>query len=231
MNAMSGEPLILTIDDEPQILRLLQLTLEKNGYRVMAATTGEEGVLRLKTSPCSLVVLDLGLPDMDGTEVLRQIRRFSKVPVIILTVRSDEAEIIGALDTGADDYLTKPFRTGELLARVRLCLRKAQPAEETPQLHAGSITIDLAAHQVTRHGVLLKLTATEFDLLRLFVLHAGKVLTHKFLLESVWGPAYNEETQYTRVHVGHLRKKIEEDPSNPRLIQTESGIGYRFIKE
>jgi two-component system KDP operon response regulator KdpE len=228
---MLGEPLILTIDDEPQILRLLQITLEKNGYRVMSAGTGEEGILRVRTSAYALVVLDLGLPDMDGMEVLKQIRRISKVPVIILTVRSGEVEIIEALDQGADDYLTKPFRTGELLARVRLCLRKAQTPEDEAVMHVGPITIDFAAHLVARDGVPVKLTATEFDLLRLFVHHAGKVLTHKFILESVWGPAYSEETQYTRVHVGHLRKKIEENPSNPRLIQTESGIGYRFMKE
>jgi two-component system, OmpR family, KDP operon response regulator KdpE len=228
---MSGEPCILTIDDEPPILRLLQLTLEKNGYRVVSASTGEEGVLRVRTSALSLVILDLGLPDKDGMEVLKDIRRLSRVPVIILSVRSGEVEIIDALDNGADDYLTKPFRTGELLARVRACLRKAQLPEDEAQFVVGSLCIDTSARLVTKGGVQVKLTATEYDLLLLFVRHAGKVLTHKYILESVWGPAYSEETQYTRVHVGNLRKKIEDDPANPHFIQTESGIGYRFAKD
>jgi len=228
---MSGDQLILTIDDEPQILRLLQLVLEKDGYRVISAATGEEGVLRARTSALSLVILDLGLPDMDGMEVLRQLRRMSRVPVIILSVRSGETEIIDALDNGADDYLTKPFRTGELLARARVCLRKALQPEETPQVTIGPLVVDTSARLVTKANVQVKLTATEYDLLLLFIRHAGKVLTHKFILETIWGPAYNEETQYTRVHVGNLRKKIEDDPANPRFIQTESGIGYRFMKE
>jgi two-component system, OmpR family, KDP operon response regulator KdpE len=228
---MPADPYVLTIDDEPQILRLLQLTLEKDGHKVISAATGEEGILRVRTSVPSLVILDLGLPDMDGMEVLRQIRRNSRVPVIILSVRSGEEEIIAALDSGADDYLTKPFRTGELLARVRVSLRKAQQPEDTPQVVIGSLVVDTSARLVTRSGVQVKLTATEYDLLALFIRHAGKVLTHKFILETIWGPAYSEETQYTRVHVGNLRKKIEDDPANPRFIQTESGIGYRFKKD
>jgi two-component system KDP operon response regulator KdpE len=228
---MPGEPYILTIDDEPQILRLLQLTLEKDGQSVISASTGEEAILRVRTSVPALVILDLGLPDMDGREVLKQIRRISHVPIIILSVRSGETEIIEALDNGADDYLTKPFRTGELLARVRACLRRAQQPEDAPQITAGLLVIDTAARLVTKAGASVKLTATEYDLLLLFARHPGKVLTHKFILESVWGPAYSEETQYTRVHVGNLRKKIEDNPANPRFIQTESGIGYRFTKE
>jgi two-component system, OmpR family, KDP operon response regulator KdpE len=228
---MSGDPYVLTIDDEPQILRLLQLTLKKDGHKVMSAATGEEGILRVRTSVPSLVILDLGLPDTDGMEVLKQIRRISRVPVIILSVRSGEEEIIAALDSGADDYLTKPFRTGELLARVRVSLRKVQQPEDTPQVIIGSLVVDRSARLVTKSGVQVKLTATEYDLLVLFIRHAGKVLTHKFLLETIWGPAYSEETQYTRVHVGNLRKKIEDDPANPRFIQTESGIGYRFLKD
>ncbi len=222
---------VLVVDDEPQIRRLLQLTLEGSGYRVMQAATGEEGTIRVNTDNPELVILDLRLPDIDGVEVLRRIRTTSRGPVLVLSARSAETDIITALDAGADDYLTKPFRTGELLARVRACLRKRGAPEEEKPLNFGSLTVDLGARTVTKDGAPVKLTATEYALLALFVRNAGKVLTHRFILETVWGPAYNEETQYTRVHVGHLRKKIEDDPANPSLIQTESGIGYRFAKD
>lgn len=227
---MTDGQLILIIDDEPQIRRLLLLTLEGSGLKVTQASTGEEGTIRVRTDNPDLVILDLGLPDMDGIEVLKEIRRTSRLPVIILSVRSSESDIIAALDLGADDYLTKPFRTGELLARVRACLRKQQAVEDQEPVSFGTLTIDLAARTVEKKGVPVKLTAIEYSLLALFVRNAGRVLTHKFILEAVWGMAYNEETQYTRVHVGHLRKKIEDDPANPTLIQTESGIGYRFTK-
>ena len=228
---MPDNATILVIDDEPQIRRLLTVTLERNGHTVLQAETGEEGAIRVRTDNPGLVVLDLGLPDRDGMDVLREIRRTTaQLPVIILSVRDSEADIIQALDAGADDYLTKPFRTGELLARVRACLRKRRPEGEPQVFTFGGLCVDLTARAVTRGGSPVKLTATEYALLALFVQHAGKVLTHRFLLESVWGAAYAEETQYTRVHVGHLRKKIEEDPSHPRLIQTESGIGYRFVR-
>jgi two-component system KDP operon response regulator KdpE len=226
---MSERPRILTIDDEQQIRRLLQLTLEGSGYTVLQAATGEEGVIRVRTDKPDLVILDLGLPDLDGIEVLRQIRLNASVPVIILSVRSGESDIIDALDHGADDYLSKPFRTGELVARVRACLRKNLPAADEI-LTLGLLTIDLAGSTISKDGKPIKLTATELALLTLFVRNAGRVLTHKYILESVWGPAYAEETQYTRVHVGHLRRKIEADPANPTLIVTESGIGYRFVK-
>lgn len=227
---MNEHPLVLTIDDEQQIRRLLQLTLEGSGYTVLQASTGEEGVIHVRTDNPDLVILDLGLPDAEGIDILRKIRRSGPVPVIILSVRSGESDIISALDSGADDYLTKPFRTGELLARVRACLRKNIPPAPEQVLVIGSLTIDLGASSVIRDGKAVKLTATEYALLALFVRNAGRVLTHRFILESVWGAAYAEETQYTRVHVGHLRRKIESDPSNPSLIITESGIGYRFMK-
>lgn len=228
---MTPQPLILVVDDESQIRRLLQLTLEKGGYRVVHAENGEEGTLRVFTGRPDLVLLDLGLPDKDGMEVLRDIRRNKDVPVIVLSVRESESDIIRALDGGADDYMTKPFRTGELLARIRACLRKTA-AESGGAVHTfGSLEVDLEARSVSRKGSPIKLTATEFALLALFVKNAGKVLTHRYLLEHVWGPAYVDETHYTRVHVGHLRKKIEEHPDHPALILTESGIGYRFHKE
>jgi two-component system KDP operon response regulator KdpE len=228
---MNADTTILTIDDEYQIRRLLQVTLEGKGYQVLQAETAEEGTIRVMTDNPDLVILDLGLPDMDGVEALKIIRKGSKVPVIILSVRSGESDIIAALDAGADDFLTKPFRTGELLARIRACLRKIHPPEEGGSLTIGSITLDQEAHTVTKNGGGIKLTGTEFSLLALFMRNAGKVLTHRYLLEQVWGPAYAEETQYTRVHVGNLRKKIEDDPSKPDFILTESGIGYRFVKE
>jgi two-component system KDP operon response regulator KdpE len=228
---MNIETRILTVDDEPQIRRLLQITLEGKGYRVIQAETGEEGTIRAMTDNPELIILDLGLPDMDGIEALKVIRKSSKVPVIILSVRSGESDIIAALDAGADDYLTKPFRTGELLARIRACLRKANVPEGGVPLAIGDIVIDAAGHTATKKGIALKLTGTEFALLLLFMRNAGKVLTHRYLLETVWGPAYAEETQYTRVHVGNLRKKIEDDPASPEYILTESGIGYRFVKE
>jgi two-component system KDP operon response regulator KdpE len=231
VHRMNADTTILTIDDEYQIRRLLQVTLEGKGYRVIQAETAEEGTIRAMTDNPDIVILDLGLPDMDGVEALKIIRRSSKVPVIILSVRSGELDIIAALDAGADDFLTKPFRTGELLARIRACLRKTHPLEEGAVLSIGPVTLDPGAHTVTKNGVAIKLTGTEFALLALFMRNAGKVLTHRYLLEQVWGPAYVEETQYTRVHVGNLRKKIEDDPSKPDFILTESGIGYRFVKE
>jgi two-component system KDP operon response regulator KdpE len=224
-------PVVLIIDDEPQIRRLLEITLEGNEFRVVQAATGEEGLLHAGMDRPDLVILDLGLPDMEGLEVLRKLRQIRSVPVIILSVRSSEQDIITLLENGADDYLVKPFRTGELIARVRAALRH-RPLDPSQQIvHAGSLEIDLDARTVNRKGEIVKLTATEYSLLALFVKHAGRVLTHKFILEQVWGPAFSEETQYSRVYVAQLRKKIEEDPSRPSLIITESGIGYRFMVE
>jgi two-component system, OmpR family, KDP operon response regulator KdpE len=222
-----GTP-VLVIDDEPQIRRLIQLTLESSGFKVYQAGTGEEGLSRSTSDHPEAVVLDLGLPDMDGTDVLKSIRARSTVPVLILSVRSAEQDVISCLNAGADDYLMKPFRQGELVARVKAAIRHRQRPEEKGAIVAGPVTIDLDARVVKRAGEVVKLTGTEYALLALFVRNAGRVLTHRYILEQVWGSAYAGESQYTRVYVGQLRKKLEDDPSNPTLIVTESGIGYRF---
>jgi two-component system, OmpR family, KDP operon response regulator KdpE len=225
---MSNEPLILVIDDETQIQRLLELTLSSNGFRVAVAGTGEDGIRKAGMDRPELVILDLGLPDIDGTVVLKRLREWATIPVLILSVRSEESEIIACLDAGADDYLVKPFRTGELLARVRTAIRHRPGLPQDVVFSSGNLTVDLAARIVRKGDDPVKLTATEYKLLSLFVRNAERVLTHRYLLEQVWGPTFVEETEYTRVYVGHLRKKIEDDPANPRLIVTESGIGYRL---
>lgn len=214
-----------------QIRRLLELTLESNGYSVRACGTGKEGIAKAASERPELIVLDLGLPDLEGVEVLKKIREWSEVPVLVLSVRSAESDIVACLDAGSDDYLTKPFRTGELLARVRNALRHRISVQETPVFVVRDLQIDLSARTVKKGKENLKLTATEYALLALFVRNAGRVLTHNYILEQVWGPAFAEETQYTRVYVGQLRKKIEDDPANPRIILTESGIGYRLNVE
>lgn len=219
------------IDDEVQIRRLLELTLESNGYSVRAVGAGKEGIAKAASERPELIILDLGLPDLDGVEVLKTIREWSGVPVLILSVRSAESDIIACLDAGADDYLTKPFRTGELLARVRNALRHRPSLEETSIFVTLDLQVDLAGRTVKKGKENVKLTATEYALLALFVRNAGRVLTHSYILEQVWGPTFAEETQYTRVYVGQLRKKIEDDPANPKIILTESGIGYRLNVE
>ena len=225
---MSTKPVILIIDDEIQIRRLIELTLEPQDYSLKFAVTGNEGMRMAATERPELIILDLGLPDTDGLNVLKAIREWASTPIIILSVRSAEADIVGCLTAGADDYLVKPFRTGELLARVRTALRhRAQlPDKEVFTIH--DLTVDLSARLVKKKNEVLKLTATEYSLLTLFVKNAGRVLTHRFILEQVWGPKYADETQYTRIYVGQLRKKIEDDPSKPKMILTESGIGYRL---
>jgi len=225
---MSDKAVVLVVDDEIQIRRLVELTLRSNGYKVLLAETAQEGVRRAEMDRPELTILDLGLPDKDGIEVLMMIRQWSSMPVVILSVRDSESDIVSCLDAGADDYLIKPFRTGELLARVRTALRHrpGQPIGDLFECHG--LSVDLAARTVKKSGITVKLTATEYSLLALLIRHAGKVLTHRFILEEVWGPAHADETQYTRVYVGQLRKKIEDDPTNPKLILTESGIGYRL---
>jgi two-component system KDP operon response regulator KdpE len=221
----------LVIDDELQIRRLLRVCLEANGYRVLEAATGQEGLAQAAQHPPDVVLLDLGLPDMEGVTVLKRLREWSRVPVVILSVRDREDDKVAALDHGADDYVTKPFGTGELLARLRVAQRHALPAGESPVFRSGELEVDLTARVVKLKGREVKLTATEYSLLRLFVQHVGKVLTHRQILKEVWGPSYVEQTHYLRVYIAHLREKLETDPANPRLITTEPGVGYRFVAE
>lgn len=227
---MINEGNILIIDDEVQIRRLLEITLSANGYLISEASTGKEGLIQAATTHPVLIILDLGLPDADGLEVLKKLREWYFKPVIILSVRNSEEDIINALDNGANDYLTKPFRTGELLARIRLAIRQNQSKEEKPLLVFGSLIIDLTNHTARKNNEILKLTSTEFSLLALLARNDGRVMTHTQILKEVWGYGYTEQTQYLRVFVAQLRKKIEDDPSRPKLLLTESGIGYRFAE-
>ncbi len=222
-------PTVLVIDDEVQIRRLLKVCLEANGYRVVEAATGQEGITTAAQYPPDVVILDLGLPDLDGLSVLRRLREWSRVPVVVLSVRDQEDDKVAALDNGADDYVTKPFSTGELLARLRVAQRHAAPASEVTVFRSGAIAVDLTRRVVTRDGKDVKLTATEYSLLRLFVRHAGKVLIHKQILREVWGPNSVDQTHYLRVYIAHLREKLEVDPSHPQLIITEPGVGYRLL--
>ncbi len=219
---------ILIIDDEHQIRRLLEITLSANGYKISEASTGKEGLSMAATSQPVLIILDLGLPDIDGLDVLKKLREWYLKPIIILSVRSSEEDIIKALDIGANDYLTKPFRTGELLARIRVAIRQSQGTSENPVLNFGSLAIDLSNHTARKNNELLKLTSTEFSLLALLAKNEGRVLTHQYILKEVWGMGYIEQTQYLRVFIAQLRKKVEDDPAKPKMLNTESGIGYRF---
>jgi two-component system KDP operon response regulator KdpE len=219
-------PTALIVDDEIQIRRLLRVALEGAGYTVRDAETGQLGLQEVALRRPDVVLLDLGLPDLDGLEVLRRLREWSEVPVLILSVRADEEDKVAALDAGADDYVTKPFSTVELLARLRAAQRRARPAEETAVFQHDGLVVDLVTRRVTRDSRDIKLTGTEYALLSFFVRHAGRVLTHRQILREVWGPKSEEHRQYLRVT--HLRQKIEPDPSSPTLIRTEPGIGYRF---
>lgn len=219
---------ILIVDDETQIRRLLEITLSASGYKTIEASTGKEGLLMVASYQPSLIILDLGLPDIDGIDVLKNLREWFYKPIIILSVRNSEEDIVHALDKGANDYLTKPFRTGELLARIRASLRQGQTANDTPVFQIGDLSVDVANHIAKKKDELLDLTPTEFSLLSLFVKNQGCVLTHQYILKEVWGYGYVEQTQYLRVFVAQLRKKIEDNPTKPTLLVTESGIGYRF---
>ena len=222
---------VLVVDDEPQIHRVLKPALTACGYETLEAMTGRDALKAIATSAPDIVVLDLGLPDMDGKEVLREARTFSQVPIIILSARDRETDKITALDSGADDYVEKPFGIGELLARMRAALRHAsQDQGPVSKIEGSGLAIDLAAHLVTKKGTPIKLTPKEFDLLTLLARHAGRLLTHRQILTAVWGPAHQDDTQYLRVFVGQLRAKIEDDASTPRIVLTEPGVGYRFVK-
>ncbi|MEZ4620550.1 MAG: response regulator [Caldilineaceae bacterium] len=219
---------VLVVDDEPQIRRLLKITLEGQHYAVTEAGGGQEGLfLAAKVRP-DLIILDLGLPDLDGVEVVRQLREWTQTPILILSVREADQDKVAALDAGADDYLTKPFSTDELLARLRVALRHAQPAPDLPLFTSGDLQVDLTRRLVTVRGEPVKLTPTEYALLRLMIQHSGRVLTHRQILKEVWGPAYVEETHYLRVYFAQLRQKLEENPALPQLLLTEPGVGYRL---
>lgn len=221
---------ILIIDDEVQIRRLLEITLTANGFKIAEASTGREGLALAASLQPVLIILDLGLPDMDGLEIIKKLREWYRKPVIILSVRNTEEDIIKALDNGANDYLTKPFRTGELLARIRVAIRQGQDLSDNPVLTFGSLSVDMVNHVVKKENEIVKLTSTEFSLLALLSKNEGRVLTHQYILKEVWGMGYIEQTQYLRVFIAQLRKKIEPDPSKPVMIVTESGIGYRFAR-
>jgi two-component system KDP operon response regulator KdpE len=225
----TSKPDLLVIDDEVQIRRLLRLTLESAGYRVREAETGALGLNEAAVQRPDAIVLDLSLPDMGGLDVLRRIREWSHIPVLILSVRGDEADKVAALDAGADDYLTKPFGGAELLARMRVLLRRTQPTGEVSIARFGDIEVDFTKRTVTRAGTDLHLTVKEYALLRLLLQHRGKVVTHRQLLRDVWGPGHEDDTHYLRVHMANLRKKLEPTAAAPRFVKTESGIGYRFV--
>jgi two-component system, OmpR family, KDP operon response regulator KdpE len=220
---------ILVIDDEVQIRRLLEITLESNLFNVQSADTAKEGLRIAASHPPDLIILDLRLPDESGHSVLKKIREWYTNPIIILSAQTGEDDIVRALDNGANDYLVKPFRTGELLARIRSALRSNATEDNDPIIDCGELQIHLALRTVKKNNSLLKLTATEYKLLSLFAQQEGKVLTHQYLLREVWGPGYINQSQYLRVFIAQLRKKIEADPNRPVYIITESGVGYRFI--
>ncbi|HEY3968312.1 MAG TPA: response regulator [Planctomycetaceae bacterium] len=229
---MSSEPSVLIIEDEPQIRRFLRVSLECQGYHLIEAQSVREGTLQATQAHPDIVILDLGLPDLDGMEFLTRLREWSQMPVIVLSARGREEDKVVALDAGANDYLTKPFGVNELLARLRVLLRgEARSAADSPIYEVGELRVDLSSRQVIVRGEQLHLTPTQYRLLTTMIKHAGKVLTHRQLLKEVWGPHSVREHQYLRVYVGQIRQKIESDPTRPRYLLTESGVGYRFAAE
>ncbi len=228
---MTSKIHVLVVDDEAAILRFLKPALQANNYEMSSAGTVADGIKRIAAETPDIVLLDLGLPDGDGKDVIRRAREFSDLPIIVLSARERETEKIEALDLGADDYINKPFNVGELLARMRTAMRhRMQRKAETSVLKVGGLEVDAVRHRATRDGRELKLTPKEFELLSFLARHAGRVITHKQILTAVWGPAHTEDTQYLRVYVGQLRQKIEEQPDDPNIILTEPGIGYRIAE-
>ncbi len=222
---------VLVVDDEAPIRRFLRASLTAHGLEVFEAATGREALSAVVAHRPDLVILDLGLPDMDGIQVTREMREWTKIPILILSVREHEQDKVAALDAGADDYLTKPFGIGELLARIRVAMRRTLPAADAPVFLAGALKVDLARRVVLVAGQEVQLTPTEYDLLRVLVMNAGKVITHRQLLREVWGPGYDGETHMLRVNISNLRRKIESDPTRPYHILTEPGVGYRLRAE
>jgi two-component system KDP operon response regulator KdpE len=226
---MTKKPVILVVDDEPQILRVMRASLPPRGYEVVTARSGQEALDRIRKEMPNLIILDLVMPEMSGLEVCRQVREFSSVPVLVLSAKGSERDKVTALDLGADDYITKPFSMDELLARVRAILRRIPAAEDSSVLTAGELTIELDTRRVMVASQEVKLTPKEFDVLKYLVQNAGKVVTHRTLLRAVWGWSSSEQTEYLRVTINQLRRKIEPDPQNPRYILTEPWVGYRFV--
>jgi two-component system KDP operon response regulator KdpE len=220
---------ILVVDDEPQIRKLLEITLQTNGYAVKEAVNAKQALLMASNHPPDLVLLDLGLPDENGHIVLQKLRNWYTNPIIILSVHKSEEDFITALDNGANDYLSKPLRTGELLARIRSALRAAATEDSEGIVQGNGLKVDLSARLVMKGDEIVKLTSTEYNLLALLVRNEGKVLTHQYLLRAIWGPGYINQSQYLRVFIAQIRKKIEDDPNRPKYLLTESGVGYRFI--
>jgi two-component system KDP operon response regulator KdpE len=220
--------IVLIIDDEIQIRKFLRAPLDAYGFKVVEAATGREGISQTAKYKPDLLLVDLGLPDFDGKQVIRELREWTQVPIIVLTARDQEQEKIDALDAGADDYVTKPFGVGELLARIRVSLRRSLTPENEPILTYGELAADLNLRRVTKNGLEVKLTPNEYEIVKTLIKHAGRVLTHKQILQAVWGNEYGSDTQYVRVYINQLRRKLEDDPARPAYIITESGVGYRL---
>lgn len=225
---MTAQNKIVVIDDESQIRKILSITLGAEGFKVIEASKGKEGIVSVANNHPQIVILDLGLPDEDGLTVLKEIRTWSNVPIIILSVRNSEDDIVKALDYGADDYVTKPFNTAELIARIKANIRRTQQPDNQSVIVNGNLKIDISKRLVYKNNEELKVTSTEYMLFYLFFRNIDKVLTHNFLLKEIWGPVHTEDSQYLRVFIGQIRKKIEDDPAHPQYIITDSGVGYRM---
>lgn len=227
---MTAGKRILVVDDEPQIRKFLRISLNANGYDVVEADRGETGITKCATAQPSLVILDLGLPDLDGQQVITRIREWSDVPIIVLSVRAKDSEKVFALDNGANDYVVKPFSIDELLARVRAVLRaRLESVATAAEVVVGELVVDVPRHKVSLAGQDVRLTRKEFDLLKMLAQNAGRIVTHRQILREIWGPAHIEDVHYLRIYIGHLRQKLGDDPANPQFIESEPGVGYRLI--